>query len=704
MIAIFGFFFFCWITGCSCLNGINKKQKLSDLLFLSIPIGLVFHTIVFLILAYANIYYSKYAFIILSILSLLSFLKKRTKIENDLKKIPIYFIIFLAFVIIRLAMMANSGFFDFYNFDEFTAYQTNSTIIYLSHKLDTIYTTYAPLNYLIGTMLIQFVGLSLTASRNVAVVFYGLISLNIYLQLREHKINTHIAALVSMIFLIASSEYLILAKTFYTNIFFMYYFIVGVFGIVDHYIIKEKNKIPWTAFILLLGALLTRRDAMYLVIFALFTVSIIAIIKNLITKKEFIILNSSILFPIVFKIFEKIKGYAFLDGNSYQELSLIDRLCRAFEWPNLKSYLKNLYSQTLATDSYYFNVLMYLIFLVTIVTVIVLFIQKKKKEEKKKYLYASSVILLFEFVYIGIVVLTQIFIFKYSEWLVAASFSRYVNSVIAINFIILVLLLVPSDDKFQNKKQQPRTSQISTNPKILLIVPAYNEEENILRTYQKVMNYNQTHKKNYDIFVINDGSQDATQKILEENHIPHTNLVTNLGIGGAVQTGYQYALEKNYDIAIQFDGDGQHDISYVEKLIDPIIKEEADLVIGSRFLKKHSSDFQSTYIRRFGIHFISFLIRCCTGEKIMDTTSGFRAVNRPIMQMFANDYPMDSPEPASTVAVIKQGYKVKEIAVSMNAREGGSSSITNHFWKPIYYMIHVSLSIMIASLKVGGDS
>jgi len=235
--------------------------------------------------------------------------------------------------------------------------------------------------------------------------------------------------------------------------------------------------------------------------------------------------------------------------------------------------------------------------------------------------------------------------------------------------------------------------------KILLIIPAYNEEENILKTYKKIIDYNRKNNANYNIIVINDGSKDNTKQILEENEIPHINLIHNLGIGGAVQTGYKYALENNYDIAIQYDGDGQHDVSYVEKLIKPIIDKKADLVIGSRFLEKDSSDFKSTWIRRIGINFISFLIKLCTGKKITDTTSGFRAVNKKVITYFASKYPIDSPEPASFVAITRKGYKTTEVSVSMNAREGGNSSITSHLWKPIYYMINVSLSIIITRFK-----
>lgn len=130
--------------------------------------------------------------------------------------------------------------------------------------------------------------------------------------------------------------------------------------------------------------------------------------------------------------------------------------------------------------------------------------------------------------------------------------------------------------------------------KVLLIIPAYNEEENIINTVNTIKQAN----SNLDYVVINDGSKDNTLKILKENNINHVNLIHNLGIGGAVQTGYKYARDNNYDIAIQFDGDGQHDVNYVDKICKPIIEEQADLCIGSRYLDDTTSEFKSTFMRR----------------------------------------------------------------------------------------------------------
>lgn len=233
--------------------------------------------------------------------------------------------------------------------------------------------------------------------------------------------------------------------------------------------------------------------------------------------------------------------------------------------------------------------------------------------------------------------------------------------------------------------------------KILLIIPAYNEEKNILNVSKVINEYNQKNEQKLDYIVINDASKDGTLDILKENNINHINLINNLGIGGAVQTGYKYAYENNYDIAVQFDGDGQHDINYVQKICEPIIKNEADMVIGTRYLNKKESEFQSTFMRRLGSNIISFFIKVCCKQKVTDPTSGFRAINGKIIKKFAKDYPTEYPEPESTVSLLVNKYKVLEIPVSMNQREGGVSSI--RLWKTVDYMIKVILSICIDSIS-----
>lgn len=230
--------------------------------------------------------------------------------------------------------------------------------------------------------------------------------------------------------------------------------------------------------------------------------------------------------------------------------------------------------------------------------------------------------------------------------------------------------------------------------KILLIIPAYNEQDNILKTCKNI----EESKQDIDYVVINDGSTDNTEQILIKNNINHIKLINNLGIGGAVQTGYKYAFENNYDIAIQFDGDGQHDVNYIPQICKPIISGQADMCIGTRYLDKKSSEFQSTFMRRLGASIISLCIRIFTKKKITDPTSGFRAVNKKVIEEFAKNYPTEYPEPESTVSLLVNGYKVQEVPVSMNERIGGVSSI--RLWKTVDYMLKVILAIIIDSISL----
>ena len=227
--------------------------------------------------------------------------------------------------------------------------------------------------------------------------------------------------------------------------------------------------------------------------------------------------------------------------------------------------------------------------------------------------------------------------------------------------------------------------------KVLVIIPAYNEEAIILKTVKNLKETN----NNVDYIIINDGSTDNTREVCLKNELNMIDLPINLGIGGAVQTGYKYAFYNNYDIAIQFDGDNQHNPKYITNLITEINKG-ADMVIGSRYVSELSK-FKSSRIRQMGIKFLSLLIKIVTGKKIYDVTSGYRACNKKLIALFANNYPTDYPEPDSTTKVLKLGYKVSEIPVEMNERENGKSSI--NFINSIYYMIKVSLCILMQSKK-----
>ena len=227
--------------------------------------------------------------------------------------------------------------------------------------------------------------------------------------------------------------------------------------------------------------------------------------------------------------------------------------------------------------------------------------------------------------------------------------------------------------------------------KSIVIIPAYNEEKSIVKTVQDICE----HAPEFDYVIINDCSTDQTLSVCRKHHLHVLNLPVNLGIGGAVQTGFLYAYKNGYDYAVQFDGDGQHDAQYLQKMRDYMIEQNADMLIGSRFLEKEG--FQSTGMRRFGIRYFSALIKFLTGQKITDPTSGMRMINRDILAMYSESYPKDYPEPESVVAIINSGKKVMEYPVIMSKRMEGTSSISP--LKSVYYMIKVSFAIFLEMLR-----
>ena len=226
----------------------------------------------------------------------------------------------------------------------------------------------------------------------------------------------------------------------------------------------------------------------------------------------------------------------------------------------------------------------------------------------------------------------------------------------------------------------------------LIIIPAWNEEENLPNTLADL----RQHCPEADPLVINDCSTDGTLNYLRENGIPHLDLTANLGIGGAVQAGYLYARERGYDIAVQFDGDGQHEAAYLPKLIGKIESGAADIAIGSRFVKKEG--FQSSGARRAGIGFLSTLIRLLGGVHILDVTSGMRAVNRRFIEEYAESYPQDYPEPEALLTAGLLGARIAEVPVQMKEREKGKSSISP--LSSVYYMIKVSLALIMIRIRI----
>lgn len=229
-------------------------------------------------------------------------------------------------------------------------------------------------------------------------------------------------------------------------------------------------------------------------------------------------------------------------------------------------------------------------------------------------------------------------------------------------------------------------------PKILVIVPAYNESGNIGKAVEEIRSGGVA----VDILVVNDGSADDTAAQAARTGAFCITLPYNLGIGGAVQTGFLFALKKGYDIAIQMDGDGQHNVAYLPKLLEPILKGEADVSIGTRF-REPFVGYRSSLIRRMGIHFFAYLITFLIRIEITDPTSGFRAFNRRAIKVFAHEYPHDYPEPEAIVVADRRGLKVGEVPVEMRKRAHGISSI--RYLRTLYYMIKVTFAILINMLR-----
>ena len=224
---------------------------------------------------------------------------------------------------------------------------------------------------------------------------------------------------------------------------------------------------------------------------------------------------------------------------------------------------------------------------------------------------------------------------------------------------------------------------------VLVIIPAYNEQESIVSVVRSVIT------AGYDYVVVNDGSTDETLSICDRNGFNVLSLPQNLGIGGCVQAGHKYALLNGYDVDIQFDGDGQHDVAYIPSLVEQI-RSGSDLAIGSRFVRD-SDGFRSTALRRMGIVWLSLWIRAFSRKRITDPTSGFRASGKKAMALFCKNYPTDYPEPESIMLAIKSGLSVDEVPVTMRERQGGKSSIGG--LSSLYYMVKVSLAISIVSFS-----
>ncbi|MEW6721323.1 MAG: glycosyltransferase family 2 protein [Thermodesulfobacteriota bacterium] len=226
--------------------------------------------------------------------------------------------------------------------------------------------------------------------------------------------------------------------------------------------------------------------------------------------------------------------------------------------------------------------------------------------------------------------------------------------------------------------------------RVLVAIPAYREEKKIGAVVRAVREHSP-----YDILVVNDGSPDRTSEVARAAGAIVLDLPCNLGIGGAVQTAFLYALDRGYDAVARLDGDGQHDPADIPRILEPVLRGEADAAIGSRFLGE--SMYRVSYPRIFGIRFFRILVNLFTGYRITDPTSGFFAVNRRMMEFYSVHYPSDYPEVDAYILMHRLKAGAVEVPVRMYEREEGKSSITP--FRALYYMVKVTLSFLINCIR-----
>lgn len=226
--------------------------------------------------------------------------------------------------------------------------------------------------------------------------------------------------------------------------------------------------------------------------------------------------------------------------------------------------------------------------------------------------------------------------------------------------------------------------------RVLAVVPAFNESAAVGGVVRELLA-----RGDVDVVVVNDGSSDDTAGTARAAGARVVDLPYNLGIGGAVQSGLLFARDHGYDVAIQVDGDGQHHPGEIDRLLAPLRAGEADLVLGSRYVGK--TGYRAPAARRTGMVLFSAVVSLLTGQRLRDTTSGFRASARPVIEYFADHYPRDYPEVESLVLLRRAGFRVREVACEFREREGGESSITAA--RSVYYMVKVMLALFVGMFR-----
>ena len=231
-----------------------------------------------------------------------------------------------------------------------------------------------------------------------------------------------------------------------------------------------------------------------------------------------------------------------------------------------------------------------------------------------------------------------------------------------------------------------------TAERLVAVVPAWNEASAIGGVVDEIKAFNPP----IEVVVVDDASSDSTAEVAEAHGARVLRLLFNVGIGGAVQTGFRYARDEGYQTAVRLDGDGQHDASELDKLLAPIRAGEADLVIGSRFVDPGGA-YRPPFTRRMGIRVFARTVSLLGGQRVTDTTSGFVALNRRGIELFARDFPHDYPEVEATLVALRSGLRLEQVQVNMRERQAGTSSIT--FVRSLYYIVKVMLALLVASLR-----
>jgi glycosyltransferase involved in cell wall biosynthesis len=227
----------------------------------------------------------------------------------------------------------------------------------------------------------------------------------------------------------------------------------------------------------------------------------------------------------------------------------------------------------------------------------------------------------------------------------------------------------------------------------LAIVPAFNEEEAIGLVVEEIRAFD----AQLEIVVVDDGSHDRTAQVARAAGARVLPLPFNLGIGGAVQTGFRYAHENDFELAVRVDGDGQHDPAQLGAVIEPVLRGEADIVVGSRYLSPGGDGYRSSVPRRVGIRILASVVSLLTGQRITDPTSGFQALNRKAIALFATDYPHDYPEVEALVLLLRHRLGLREVPIEMRPRAAGRSSIQT--LSSGYYMVKVLLALLVGSFR-----